>query len=612
MAKLGVWVRRILIGRPLPSWRAMHERLPKVLALPVFTSDAMSSVAYATEEILIVLALAGAAATQNLIWVTLAIVALLAIVVTSYRQTIYAYPSGGGSYIVAKENLGVIAGLTAAAALLIDYTLTVAVSIASGVANLASAFPVLVGHQVELCVAFIAFICLANLRGLRESGTLFAIPAYGFIFSMLVLIFTGVYKILTHQPVTVYHEGVVIPQQPLTIFLLLRAFAGGCSAMTGTEAISNGIPAFKSPESKNAAITLTIMAVVLGVLFLGLSGLAQYFHILPKSHETVVSQVAKSVFGRDWFYYVIQIAIALILLIAAQTSFADFPRLSSILARDRFMPRQLANIGDRLVFNNGILALSLLASLLVIAFQGKVHRLIPLYAVGVFLSFTLSQAGMVVHTRRIKEKNWRMSAAISGIGAFVTGIVTLVVAAAKFLDGAFVVVILIPTLVMIFMKINHHYRTLADQLRLPPGEPKELIAQEIHNTVLLLVPGVHKGIIPALLYARSLSQDCRGVYIETDPTDTPLVVERWEKWGMGIPLVVLESPYRTLIEPILRYIDEVKKDRVRHMVTVIIPEFVPAKWWHKLLHNQSGFLLKWALMFKRDIVVTNIRYYLEK
>jgi len=612
MAKFGVWIRRILIGRPLPSWRAAHERLPKFLALPVFASDAMSSVAYATEEILLALVVAGVAATENLIWITIAIAALLAIVVTSYRQTIYSYPSGGGSYIVARENLGTTAGLVAAAALLIDYTLTVSVSIASGVANLASAFPLLLDHRVEVCVVFIAFIALANLRGLRESGTLFAIPAYTFIVSLTTMIVVGIYKAATGQLIPVSHMDTISVQQPLTMFLVLRAFAGGCSAMTGTEAISNGIPAFKPPESKNAATTLLIMALVLGSLFIGISGLAQYLHILPKHSETVVSQIASMVFGRTWFYYVVQFAVAMILVVAAQTSFADFPRLSSILAKDRFMPRQLANIGDRLVFSNGILVLASLSILLVVKFQGQVHKLIPLYAVGVFLSFTLSQAGMAVHAWRLKEKNWKISMAISAFGAVITGIVVCIAFITKFTQGAWIVGVLITASIFLFTKINHHYRTLADQLRLPAGEPKDLLLQEVHNTVLLLVPGVHKGIIPALLYASSLSQDCRGVYIETDPTDTPLIVERWEKWGMGIPLVVLESPYRTLLEPILRYIEEVKKDRARHFVTVIIPEFVPAKWWHKLLHNQSGILLKWALMFKRDIVVTNIRYYLEK
>ena len=601
-----------MIGRPLPSWRAAHERLPKFLALPVFASDAMSSVAYATEEILLALVVAGVAATENLIWITIAIAALLAIVVTSYRQTIYSYPSGGGSYIVARENLGTTAGLVAAAALLIDYTLTVSVSIASGVANLASAFPLLLDHRVEVCVVFIAFIALANLRGLRESGTLFAIPAYTFIVSLTTMIVVGIYKAATGQLIPVSHMDTISVQQPLTMFLVLRAFAGGCSAMTGTEAISNGIPAFKPPESKNAATTLLIMALVLGSLFIGISGLAQYLHILPKHSETVVSQIASMVFGRTWFYYVVQFAVAMILVVAAQTSFADFPRLSSILAKDRFMPRQLANIGDRLVFSNGILVLASLSILLVVKFQGQVHKLIPLYAVGVFLSFTLSQAGMAVHAWRLKEKNWKISMAISAFGAVITGIVVCIAFITKFTQGAWIVGVLITASIFLFTKINHHYRTLADQLRLPAGEPKDLLLQEVHNTVLLLVPGVHKGIIPALLYASSLSQDCRGVYIETDPTDTPLIVERWEKWGMGIPLVVLESPYRTLLEPILRYIEEVKKDRARHFVTVIIPEFVPAKWWHKLLHNQSGILLKWALMFKRDIVVTNIRYYLEK
>jgi len=602
-------LRRLILGSPLPTWRALHERLPKVLALPVFASDAMSSVAYATEEIVIALSAAGALALYHVIPVTIAIVLLLAIVVTSYRQTIYAYPSGGGSYIVAHENLGVVPGLTAASALLIDYTLTVSVSVAAGVAAIISAVPAWEPYRVFMCLGFIALVAIANLRGLRESGLLFAVPAYAFIVSFLVMIVAGAVKALGHAAPPSHVAPLHVTEQ-LGFFLILRAFAGGCSAMTGTEAISNGIPAFRPPQSKNAAQTLVMMAVVLGTFFIGISCLAQYLHITYSPTETVVSQIAAWTFGRNWFYFAIQIVTMVILVLAAETSFAGFPRLASILAQDRFMPRQLANIGDRLVFSNGIVALWVLSSLLIIIFHGSVHLLIPLYAIGVFLSFTLSQAGMVVHTLRRKERGWRHVVAISTIGAITTAAVAVVQAVAKFTHGAGIVIVLIPIMVWIFLKINRHYRTFASQLRLPSGEPPA--APEVRNTVLVFVPGIHRGIIPALQYAKSLSPDCRAVYIETEPEGTPLIEERWEKWGQGLPLVVLESPYRSMIQPILKYLDDVKEERVRHIVTVVIPEFVPLKFWHKVLHNQSGILLKFALLFKRDIVVTNIRYYLEE
>lgn len=605
--------RRLLFGRPLPTWRAAHERLPKVLALPVFASDAMSSVAYATEEMLIVLALAGAGALQYSIPLTFAIVVLLSIVVTSYRRTIHAYPRGGGTYIVSKENLGTLPGLTAASAILIDYTLTVAVSIAAGAAAIISAFPELAPFRVEMAVLFITLIALANMRGVRESGLLFALPTYLFVASFFTMIVVGLIKAVSGTLPSSPPPPLVV-EHPLTLFLLLRAFSSGCAAMTGTEAVADGVSAFRPPESKNAAATLVIMAFILGTLFLGITLLSRYLGIVPAEyfggHETVVSQIAGRIFGRNWFYFVIQGATTAILVLAANTSFADFPRLSYFLSRDRFMPRQFANIGDRLVFSNGIVVLSLLASMLVIVFGGQVTRLIPLYAIGVFLAFTLSQYGMVVHTLRIKGKSWRWNAAVSGIGGTATAVVTLVIAVTKFAGGAYIVIVLIPAFVGIFLKINQHYRTVAEQLRLPPGEPEP--RPEFRNTVLVLVPGIHKGILPALDYAKSLSPDCRAVYIETDRADTPLIEERWEKWGQDIPLVVLESPYRSVVQPLLKYLNEVKEERVKHMVTVVVPEFVPVKFWHKLLHNQSGILLKIALLFRKDIVVTNIRYYLER
>lgn len=603
-------LRRLLIGSPLPSWRAVHERLPKVLALPILASDALSSVAYSGEEILLVLVLAGSVAVQSpaLMGISVAIVALLAIVATSYRQTIMAYPSGGGAYTVAKENLGIVYGLTAGAALVIGYTLTVAVSVAAGVAALISAFPELADHRVNLGIAGIAIITLGNLRGVRESGLLFALPTYVFIASALTLVALGIYRLET-TGLTVASSGhAPAAVQGLTLFLVLRAFSGGCAIMTGTEAISNAVPNFRPPESRNASMTLATMAIILSVMFLGTNWIAWQTGVVPAHDQTVISQLARSVFGTTWFYYLLQITTTLILILAANTAYAGFPWLASVMARDRYMPRQLYNVGDRLVFSNAILLLSLLSALLIVLFQGDTHRLIPLYAVGVFLSFTLSQAGMVKHTLRYKGAGWHRSAVISGVGASVTGLVTLVVGTTRFTGGAWIVIVLIPMLVYLFFKIHSHYINVGSQLRL--SDQDRFVP--MRNTVLVLTPSLHKGILPALEYAQTISGDVRAIHIETDPIDTELMIDRWDTWGGGIPLVILESPYRSLLGPLLEYLEQVKVERENHRVTVVVPEFVPAKWWHKVLHNQSGLILKIALLFRRDIITANVRYYLER
>lgn len=639
------FIRRILFGRPLPSSRQKHERLPKFLALPVFASDALSSNAYATEEILLAFALvgAGAVAWKLAIPITGAIVVLLAIVVVSYRLTIYSYPQGGGSYIVTKENLGAIPGLVAAAALLTDYVLTVAVSIAAGVAAITSAVPSLVPDRVLLGVGAVALVALVNLRGLRESGTVFAIPTYGFVLSVSAMIAVGLYKWISAQflggpPIVPVHETFPTSgSAPVGIafwFLVLRAFSGGCAAMTGTEAVADGIPAFRPPESRNAAATLVYMAIILAFLFMGISILANVYHAVPSEYaaeagarkqefETVVSQIARGVFGRGWFYYVIQSATALILILAANTAFQDFPRLSSILARDRFAPRQLMSIGDRLVFTNGILALSALAAGLIVVFKGDTHALIPLYAVGVFISFTLSQFSMSIRQRKLKHPGWQFYSRVSLFGAVLTGIVAIVTATMKFAagprlhlgflsipTGAYIVLLLIPSIVYMFHKIHQHYITLGNQLRLTEETFQE--PPPVRSTAIVLTSSIHKGILPALQYARTLSHDCRALFVEIDPVETAMIRERWEKFGLGVPLVILESPYRSVIGPVIKYLEEVKKERPNYVVTVVLPEFVPKKWWHKLLHNQSGLFLKIALMLRKDIVFTNVRYYVER
>jgi amino acid transporter len=600
-------LKRLIVGAPMPLAQARHERLSKTVALAVFSSDAMSSVAYATEEILLILVLAGTAAAHLTVPIALAIAGLLMVVSVSYQQTIHAYPSGGGSYIVARANLGPTAGLVAAGALLIDYVLTVSVSVAAGVAALTSAVPWLLTHRVLLGVVFIAAIAYANLRGVRESGRVFAVPTYLFIVTFSALVGTGLFRWLTGTlPAAAAASETVAATQTLTWFLVLRAFASGCTALTGVEAISNGVPAFKHPEARNAAITMGWMAAVLGTLFIGVSVLASALGITPLADETVVSQVARRLFGDGFFYFLIQGSTTLILVLAANTSFADFPRLNSLLARDRYAPRQFRTLGDRLVFSNGILILAGLAAALIVGFGGDTHALIPLYAVGVFISFTLSQAGMVRHWLTDGGAGWRWRLGVNGVGALVTGAVTVVIAVTKFTHGAWIVVLLIPLLVLGFRAIYRHYDTVAHELSL------EHLVEEppVNNTVLVLVGDLHMGVVKALRYAQSLSPSPKAVYVELDPSVTARLEERWSKGGCGVPLVVLASPYRSMLRPLLDYIGRIRERDTNSVVTIVIPEFVPRQWWQHLLHNQTALLVKGALLFRRGVVVVDVPFHL--
>ena len=674
-------LKRLLVGSPIRTERLTHERLTKKTALAIFASDALSSTAYATEQILLVLAAAYVAgqadAFSRVVPISIAIGALLVIVAISYRQTIHAYPSGGGAYIVAKENLGTLPGLIAGASLLVDYVLTVSVSIAAGVEAITSAmvgtrFAGLHNHRVWLCLFFIAFIAIANLRGVREAGSLFAAPSYAFIFSFLCLIVYGLVRYYMNPGIVPLPNDVDLKiaegyhAQPLHLLLLLGAFANGCAALTGIEAISNGVQAFKQPESRNAAATLSWMAFLLIVMFFGASFLAHLFNIHPSEHETVISQIARIVFTGHvgWFYYVVQATTAAILVLAANTSFAGFPRLSSLLARDRFLPRQLANLGDRLVFSNGIVLLAVFSGILVWAFRGDTSRLIPLYAVGVFLSFTLSQAGMIVHWRREgkalrsmraavqvagsqvdnlakgsahsesdltgklqakrltaeapmslaevtqlgKKSHWRKSLAINGVGAVSTFIVLMVFIVTKFLHGAWIVVVLIPLLVMMFLRIHRHYFEVAQQLS---TEGLEAL-RPIRHEVIVPISGLHRGVIAALEYAKSIApHHVTAIYVNLDDETTQKLREKWQQWGSGVNLVVVASPYRSLLRPLLNYVDRVKRSSHGEVVTIVLPEFVPARWWQNLLHNQNTLFLKGALLFKRGVVVTNVPYHLE-
>ncbi len=607
-------LKRFLLGDPLPTSAHDEERLSNAAGLAVLSSDALSSVAYATEEILVVLVLAGSGALSISMPIAGAIILLLAIIILSYRQTIRAYPKGGGAYIVARENLGLYPGLIAGGSLMIDYILTVAVSVSAGVAALTSAVPTLFPFRVELCVLFIFLLMLANLRGLRESGRLFMIPTYTFIVSLFLLIGLGLYQALTGQVTDA--PALIQAKEPLTLFLVLRAFAAGCTALTGVEAISDGVLAFKTPEWKNARTTLLYMGLILGSLFIGVTYLANIYHIVPEEGQTSVSLLARQILGTGPLYYFLQVATFLILILAANTSFADFPRLSYFLARDGFLPRQLSLLGDRLVFSNGVILLSLCAIVLVVIFQGDTTAIIPLYAVGVFTSFTLSQTGMVRYWFREKTQGWQASALMNGIGALVTLIVLTIIAATKFLLGAWAVVVAIPLLVSLFLAIRKHYQSVAAQLTLQKVQPRSYpprpkVTNATHP-VIVLAGSLHRGTIEALDYARAIGDDVTAVHIDIGSTDREKLQRQWADLEADIPLVILDSPYRSVVMPIVEFVNKAEENYPPEVyMTVVLPTFVTAHWWENLLHNQTSLLVRSALLFKRGRVVTSVRYFLQ-
>ncbi|MDO8735578.1 MAG: APC family permease [Thermoleophilia bacterium] len=600
-------LKRILIGSPIETVREKHERLSKSTGLAIFSSDALSSVAYATEEILLALVVAGTALIDYSMVIAVGIAILIAIVSTSYFQTIHAYPSGGGAYIVAKDNLGTNAGLVAGAALLIDYVLTVAVSITAGVAALSSAIPSIYNHKVLISLVAIALLMIGNLRGVREAGKIFSIPTFIFIISMFVLISVGAARYFSGDPAP-EPQVLEATSSYFALFVVLKAFASGCTALTGIEAVSNGIRAFKAPEPRNASVTLIWMAAILGSMFIGITFLTDHYNILPMENETVLSQLTAAIFSRGPFYYVVQFATAFILILAANTSFADFPRLSSVMAADGFMPRQFGSRGDRLVFSNGILILGLLAMSLVVVFKGQTHALIPLYAVGVFLSFTLSQSGMVRHWLRLKGKGWQKGIVINGTGAITTFVVLIVIASAKFLHGAWIVIIAIPVIVYLTKKVKRHYDSVADQLSLTG---RKVQVEYTHHSVIVPVSGAHQAVVNAIRYAKALSEDAVAVYVCFDPMETTRVKQKWNTHGMGVPLIVLESEYRSVIEPLMDYIDGVRETHRGGVITVVLPEFVPTRWWQHLLHNQTAWMIKGILLFKRGVVSTSVPLHLD-
>jgi len=617
---------RVLIGKPLETKEIPHQSISKVVGLAVFASDALSSTAYATEEILVILVLAGTGALALSFPIAIAIALLLIIVTLSYEQTIHAYPGGGGAYIVARDNLGELPAQVAGAALLTDYVLTVAVSISNGVAQMASAFPLLLPYRTALAVLMIALMMFLNLRGVRESGRAFAIPTYFFLAMAFSTVALGLFRAATGSLGTVADVEALHVEtlHNLSLFLILRAFSSGCTALTGIEAISNGITAFKEPRSRNAGVTLLWMSAILTTLFVSITFLANQVHSVPSESETVISQISRTVYGGEGLPYLLMVgATTVILIMAANTSFAGFPRLGALAAADGFLPRQLTARGSRLVFSRGIVTLAFFAGLMVVIFRAETSALIPLYAIGVFLSFTLSQAGMAIRFGRVGrlkpgqevrtkdttlayDPRWRGKQMLSAFGAVVTGLVMIVFAVTKFAQGAWVVVVLIPALVFVFFRIHQHYQEVATQLSLDrPTRPRSVQ----RHRVIIPIANVHQGVLEALQYARSLSSDVTAVHVAIDLDEGKAVREKWERWGDGTRLVVIDSPFRDTIGPLIDYIERIEEQLGPYdILTIVMPYFVPARWWHTFLHNQTALAIRLAFLFRKSTVVADVPY----
>ena len=608
-------IKHLLIGSPLPTQKLADVRLNKVRALAAFSPDALSSIAYANQEIYLGLVVAGSAGLAFSFPISLVITTLLILVALSYFQTIHAYPSGGGSYTVARENLGTLPGLITAAALLIGYLLTAAVSLTAGVAELASAFPSLWPYRIPLALLLLFIIAVLNLRGAQEAGAWMAVPVYLFLFCYFAMLLYGMIRILIEGPGAPTH---VVPaaSQPLALLLVLRAFSSGCTALTGIESISNGVPSFRPPETRNAGQTLVVMAVLMGLLFVGSMGLTQLLAVVAGPEETILSALAQRLLGNGPAYLIVQASTMLILTVAANTSFAGLPRLTAVLAVDGFLPHQMTNLGDRLVFSNGIWTLAIATATLIVVFGGDTHALIPLFAVGVFLAFTLSQIGMVIHWQREREKGWRLKATVNGLGALATMIVVVTIGASKFVQGAWITLVLIPILTVGFLQIRTHYREVARQLSLG-GLPPRL---ELSPSPRMVIPisGVHRGIFDAVNFARSVSRNVTALYIELEPGEGSHVRDKWERWWPDVPLVVVPSPYRSIVGPLLDFLDQT--DEQAHdgqLAVVVLPEFVPARWWQGLLHNQTAWLIKAALLYRRrhhgfQRVIVDVPYHLKQ
>ncbi|NTV36875.1 MAG: APC family permease [Anaerolineaceae bacterium] len=608
-------IKYAFVGSPLPTASMFEKRLNKVRALAAFSPDALSSIAYANQEIYLGLMIAGTAGLSLSFPIAVVIIILLIVVALSYSQTIKGYPSGGGSYVVARENLGTMPGLVAAAALLIDYVLNAAVSLTAGVAAISSAFPFLLPYRIYLALGILLILVLLNLRGLQETGSVMSIPVYLFLFTYIPMLIYGLIQLAIHGVVPLA-SAAPIAVQPLGILLILHAFSAGCTALTGIETISNGVPAFKPPEVKNAQKTLLIMAFLMGFLFLGSIGLTQFLAVTAGANETILSALARRLFGNSFFYYLIQISTLSILAVAANSSFAGFPRVAAILAKDGFMPRQLDQLGDRLVFNNGIVMLSIATAVLIVLFQGDSHLLVPLFAVGAFLAFTLSQTGMVVHWIKSKEKNRWLKAALNSLGALVTASALVVITISKFREGAWVSVLLLPLLISLFLRIRNHYKQVSAQLSMHGLPPSILPVPP--TRVVMPISGIHRGMVDAINFARSISKHVTAIYVELEPGSGEKIREDWMGWWPDVELAVVPSPYRSIVEPILKYMDEDdQKHNDGQQAVVVLPEFIPAKPWQGALHNQTAAALKNALLFQRrrggyQRVIIDVPYHLKK
>ncbi len=603
-----------IIGPALPTTSMAHKQLNKIRALAAFSPDALSSIAYANQEIYLGLIIAGSAGLAYAWPIGLAIIGLLIVVALSYFQTIHGYPSGGGSYIVARSNLGTLPGLVAAAALLIDYILNAAVSLTAGVAAIASAFPALWPHRVVLSLILLAVITVINLRGLRETGTVMAVPVYLFLATYIPMLAYGAVRLWIEGPTPLAAATVPTALAPLSFVLIMHAFATGCTALTGIEAISNGVPAFNPPQARNAGQTLIVMALLMGLLFVGSIGLTQFMGVVAGPDETILSALAHRLVGNGFFYLLIQFSTLLILTVAANTSFADFPRVAAIVAGDGFLPRQLRGLGDRLVFTNGILLLAVAAGALILFFNGDTHALIPLFAIGAFLAFTLSQAGMVLHWVRQKGRAWWIKAVFNGAGALATGATVIVVAVSKFVEGAWITVLVIPLIVLAFHRVHRHYQKVRQQLSLH-GLPPSLKPVSPAR-VVIPISGVNRAMVNAVTFAQSISANVTAVFVEMEPDSGPHVSEIWKEWWPDIPLVIVSSPYRSLIHPLLEYLNQTDAEHNDgQLAVVVLPEFVTSTWWQNLLHNQTALLLKTALLYGRrrsglERVVIDVPYHL--
>ncbi len=609
--------RRLIIGKPLHNKEMLHERLPKWKALSIFSSDALSSVAYGPEQALMILvATQGMMAYGYLSPVIIAVAILLMIVTLSYVQVSKANPNGGGAYAIAKKNIGELPALVAAAAVFADYVLTAAVSVAAGTAAIVSAFPELSGKEVGIDLMVLFFILmLVNLRGIQESSNIFVYPTYAFLLGMISLIITGVYQAF-------FYVDTIIPvasldRQPLDmamLYIVLRAFANGCSSMTGVEAIADSVPLFKKPESHNAAITTYWMAGILVTMLGGVTFMMMHFHVMPSLEVTALSQLAEHIFGRSFYYYYIQFTTMVVLYLAANTAYNGLPILLSIIAKDGYLPRYLNSRGERLTFSNGIILITLAAALLIVIYGGNIEHLISLYAIGVFVSFTIAQFSMVIHWKREKGTGWIVRAIVNGIGALATGLVVIIITLTKFTHGAWVVLLFIPVMVVIFKKIRGHYDDMAEQLHL--GVEENLEGDDtvvVRNYIIVPISSPTKVVRESLKFAKTLSNDIIALHIAKDEESAARVQNKWNEWNPKINLEIVHSHYRLTIQPLLDYVDDLQKRKnPQDYITVVIPEFETKKWWHRLLHNQTGWILHAMLVLKKNVSVVTIPYHLNK